>query len=258
EFQIQQLWAAVLDIPAESIGRDDNFLQIGGDSISAIRLVSLARSSYGIALTMASIFGDGRLWRLAATVGSAAAVGAPPSPFSLLPKGRADEILDQASKHCGLSEKQAIEDAYPCTPLQEGLMALAVTQPGSYLTTWVYKLSRHVDVTRFKDAWERTVALCDGLRKRIVLADGGYFQIVVKDDVAWEVWESLGGGGIDSAVDLAVEKTHETDISTGLRLWRYTLTAGADGQNYFVLIGHHAVFDGWSFRLIMQQLRRLY
>lgn len=258
ETQMQQLWASILEVPAESIGRDDNFLQIGGDSISAIRLISLARSSYGITLTMASIFEDARLWRLAATVGSAAAVDAPLPPFSLLPEGRADEILDQASRHCGLSGNQAIEDAYPCTPLQEGLMALAVTQPGSYLTTWVYKLSLHVDVTRFKEAWEQTVALCDGLRTRIILADGGYFQIVLKDDVAWEAWESPEGGGTDSALDLAVEETHKTEISTGSRLWRYALTEVADGQRYFTLIGHHAVFDGWSIGLIMQQLQCLY
>jgi len=261
ETQMQQLWASVLEIPPESIGRDDNFLQIGGDSVSAIRLVSLARSSHGIALTMASIFEDARLWRLAATVGSAAAVGAPPPPpppFSLLPKGRADEILDQALRHCGLSGNQAIEDAYPCTPLQEGLMALAVKQPGSYLTTWMYKLSPHVDVTRFKDAWERTVALCDNLRTRIILADSGSFQIVLRDDVAWEAWELPGGGGIESAVSLTVEETHKTEISTGSRLWRYMLTEGADGQRYFTLIGHHAVFDGWSIGLIMQQLQCLY
>lgn len=258
ETQMQQLWASVLKVPAESIGRNDNFLQIGGDSIAAIRLVSLARSCHGIDLTMASIFEDARLWRLAATVGSAAAISAPPPPFSLLPDGRAADFLDQASRHCGLSENQAIEDAYPCTPLQEGLMALAVKQPGSYLTTWVYKLSPHVNVTRFKDAWERTVALCDGLRTRIILADGCSFQIVLKDDVAWEEWESPEGGGIDSVVDLAVGETHKTEMSTGSRLWRYALTEGADGHRYFILIGHHAVFDGWSVGLIMQQLKCLY
>jgi amino acid adenylation domain-containing protein len=258
ETQMQQLWASILKIPAESIGRDDNFLQIGGDSISAIRLVSVARSSHGIALTMGSIFEDARLWCLAAIAGSAADVGVPLPPFSLLPEGRNDEILDQALRHCGLSGNQAIEDAYPCTPLQEGLMALAAKQPSSYLTTWVYKLCPHADATRFKDAWEQTMALCDSLRTRIILADSGSFQIVLKNDVAWEAWESPGGGRTDAAVDLAVEETHKTEISLGSRLWRYALTEGADRQRYFTLIGHHAIFDGWSIGLIMQQLQRLY
>ena len=252
EAQMQQLWASILEMPAESIGRDDNFLQIGGDSISTIRLVSLARR-HGFALTVTSIFEDARLSRLAAMAGSAVAGVAPP-PFSLLPEGRADELLDQTRRQCGLSEDQAIEDAYPCTPLQEGLMALAIKQPGSYMNTWLYKLSPHVDVTRFKDAWERTVALCVNLRTRIILADGCSFQVVVRDDVAWEAWQSPGGGGVDSAVGEA----HKIEMIPGSRLWRYALTEGADGQRYFTLVAHHAVFDGWSIGLIMQRLQCFY
>ncbi|UNI18388.1 NRPS [Purpureocillium takamizusanense] len=259
ETQMQRLWASVLKVPAESIGRDDNFLQIGGNSISAIRLVSQARDN-GIALTITSIFEDARLWRLATTAGSPAASASPPPPplFSLLLDGRADEVVDQARRQCNLSEDQAIEDAYPCTPLQEGLMALAFTQPGSYMTTWVYKLAPHVDIMRFKHAWEGTVALCVSLRTRIILADGGSLQIVLRDDVSWEAWASQGAGGIDSAIEFAVQQTHKTKIRTGSRLWRYALTEGADGQRYFSLIGHHAVFDGWSIGLTMQSLQCLY
>jgi hypothetical protein len=163
--------------------------------------------------------------------------------------------------HCGLSDKQAIEDAYPCTPLQKGLMALAVKQPGSYLTAWVYKLSRQVDLLRFKDAWERTVALCGGLRTRIItLADGETFQIVVDDDFAWDTWDEPFKSMEDdaAALTLAIEQTHKTDISTGSRLWRYALSGGTDRQKYFTLIGHHAVFDGWSVGLIIEQLQSLY
>jgi amino acid adenylation domain-containing protein len=258
ETQMQQLWAAVLKVPVEWIGRDDNFLQIGGDSIAAIRLISLARS-HGISLEITSIFEDARLWHLAAIASSTVArVALPPPPFSLLPEGYTDELLDQARRQCSLSTDQVIEDAYPCTPLQEGLMALAITQPGSYMTTWVYKLSPHVDLIRFKDAWEQTVTLCVSLRTRIILVDGGSFQIVLRDDVAWEAWESPARGELRSAVDFAVEETHKIEIITGSRLWRYALTERADGQKYFTLIGHHAVFDGWSIGLTMQRLQCLY
>ena len=68
EIQMQQLWASVLKVPAETIGRDDSFLQIGGDSINAIRLVLLARRN-GIVLTVATIFEDARRSSLAAKVG---------------------------------------------------------------------------------------------------------------------------------------------------------------------------------------------
>ncbi|RYP75268.1 hypothetical protein DL771_002488 [Monosporascus sp. 5C6A] len=257
EILMQQMWASILKIPAETIGREDNFLQIGGDSISMIHLVSLARRQHGIALTVASIFEDARLSRVAA-IASSAGVAPPPSPppppLSLLPEGRADELLDQAWRQCGLPDIQAIEDAYPCTPLQEGLMALAIRWPGSYMVRWVYQLSPHVDSARFKDAWERTVALCADLRTRIILADGCSLQVVVKDDVAWEAW----GPPADGQVDSAVEEARKIEMVPGSRLWRYALTQGADGQSYFTLVAHHAVYDGWSIGLILQRLLCFY
>lgn len=45
ERQLQQLWAGVLGIGADSIAAEDSFLCIGGDSVAAMRLVSMARQS---------------------------------------------------------------------------------------------------------------------------------------------------------------------------------------------------------------------
>lgn len=42
EKRLQSIWANVLHIPIDSIGRDDSFLRIGGDSISAIQLMHIA------------------------------------------------------------------------------------------------------------------------------------------------------------------------------------------------------------------------
>ena len=43
ESTLQNLWANILRIPIESIGMDDGFYQLGGDSILAMRLATLAR-----------------------------------------------------------------------------------------------------------------------------------------------------------------------------------------------------------------------
>ena len=40
---LRDLWAEILDMETEDIGKNDSFLQLGGDSISAIQLVTLAR-----------------------------------------------------------------------------------------------------------------------------------------------------------------------------------------------------------------------
>ena len=45
ECRLQLLWAEILNIPAEGIGRDDSFLRIGGDSIAVIHLTIVARDA---------------------------------------------------------------------------------------------------------------------------------------------------------------------------------------------------------------------
>jgi acyl-CoA synthetase (AMP-forming)/AMP-acid ligase II/aryl carrier-like protein len=54
ERQLQELWASVLSIDTSSIGADDSFLRIGGDSIGAMRLVGAARAQ-GLSLTEVTI-----------------------------------------------------------------------------------------------------------------------------------------------------------------------------------------------------------
>jgi aryl carrier-like protein len=65
EIALQSLWSEILHIPKEAIGRDDSFLAIGGDSITAIRLMNAARSQ-GIAITVKDIFRDPRLSSMSA------------------------------------------------------------------------------------------------------------------------------------------------------------------------------------------------
>ena len=52
---LQPLWAKVLQAPQASLGADDNFFQVGGDSIKAIELVTALRE-HGRVLAVSQIF----------------------------------------------------------------------------------------------------------------------------------------------------------------------------------------------------------
>lgn len=66
EFKLRDLWAQILKISPQDISKNDSFLQIGGDSLSAIQLVTLAQQS-SIIVTVASIFADPRLSSIASS-----------------------------------------------------------------------------------------------------------------------------------------------------------------------------------------------
>src|SRR6476620_5908589 len=58
ERQIATLWADALDIAVDDIGRDDDFVLLGGDSLQVYELFVHLRSRYGIAVGLADLFDD--------------------------------------------------------------------------------------------------------------------------------------------------------------------------------------------------------
>ena len=128
-------------------------------------------------------------------------------------------MLRQAREQCQLSSDQIIEDIYPCTPLQEGLMTLTVQQPSSNIVRYVYRLNGQVDVARFKDAWSQTVLHCVNLRTRIVFMDGRMAQVVVRGDACWNFDDHA-----DSVP--AIEDERGTSMGYGSQLFRYALVQG--------------------------------
>lgn len=251
ELVLSFLWAQILRLSPHEIRTSDSFLRLGGDSITAIELVSLAED-YGIFLTPASIMLSPQLDAMAteAELDQNSHTTAP-EPFSLLPTHK-DSILSEIQTMCGLTDDQTIEDAYPCTTLQEGLMALAMKQPGSYITRQVYRLPSHIDVARFKMAWERTIAICGCLRSRIALARNTTIQATINNDVAWENTEK------ESDIRSFVKKTRNIQMSYNTRLCRYGLVQERSGAFYFIWIIHHAVFDGLTARIILDTLHHSY
>ncbi|GKU12482.1 unnamed protein product, partial [Fusarium langsethiae] len=204
---------------------------------------SLARKR-GIEVTVTTIFKDARLCRVAesASFVNGTLFDSDIAPFSLLPLSQ-DDLLGQAREQCGLGSHQTIEDIYPCTPLQEGIMALTATDQGSYTARHVYKIPQNVDVSRFRQAWCQTVQNCVSLRTRIIITAGMTAQVVVKDDLYWYDEDSIDVKG---------------SMTYGSRLCRYSLTTRDDGNTYFTWIMHHAIFDGWAGNLMREQIQSFY
>ena len=74
-----ELWEAMLGI--ENVGRDDDFFELGGDSLAGIRLVNRANDAFDAALRIADLFENPTVATLArAAVASSAAAPAPPIP----------------------------------------------------------------------------------------------------------------------------------------------------------------------------------
>ncbi len=244
EITLQGLWAELLRIDPVSIGADDSFFSKGGDSIKAMRLTSLARSA-GINLIVADIFKYPVLCDMAMAASlDFHEVVAEVNPFALVPAG--ESLIEDAAVVCEVS-KDIIEDAYPCTPLQEGLMELATQQQGAYTAQRVFKIQANIDINRFKSAWAQLVNLHPILRTRIVLSKtSGAIQVVLKEGIHWQPETTL-------SEYLASDKA--SFIKYGSPLARYALDAE---HRHFVWTVHHALYDGHTANVLMEQLEALY
>ncbi|KFY06569.1 hypothetical protein V492_07948 [Pseudogymnoascus sp. VKM F-4246] len=250
EVVLARLWARVLHIGQEmAIGVDDSFFRLGGDSIGAMRLTTLARESE-ILLTVADIFTNPRLEDMAAnSVLLTRAQDFRMEPFMLL-QGRlnADRILKRIQKQYHI-QKDAIEDAFPVTPLQEGLMSLSVKQPGSYMSQITLSLRPEVDIDHFMEAWQVTAERNSVLRSRLAYADFQTVQFVVKEHIDWKT-------GSDLEAYLVNDK--RAKMGLGKPLTRFAIIDTGDDERYFVLTAHHSLYDGWSLMLVMEELDHLF
>lgn len=55
ETLLRELWSKVLQMPSDTISLSDSFFRFGGDSLSAMRLVAIARTT-SCSITVADIF----------------------------------------------------------------------------------------------------------------------------------------------------------------------------------------------------------
>jgi non-ribosomal peptide synthetase component F len=250
ETQMADLWRHVLGLTNdEVIGLDDSFFGLGGDSISAINLTALARENKTV-INVAQIFQNPRLEDMAeAREGIDDSDNDIIQPFSLI--DRSEGVNETANILQDLQQiySRDIEDAFPCGPLQEGLMLLSIKHPGSYMSQIILRLQTHVDIDRFKRAWQSTANRNSILRTRITYVGSQCIQFITEEKLVWRHQSSLEDFLAQDKQDL---------MGHGSPLVRYTIVDNGAYQRYFILTAHHSLYDGWSLMLIMEELDRLY
>lgn len=238
EHQLQKLWAEVLGLHLESISADDSFFRLGGDSIHAMRMVSLAHSQ-DLLLTVADVFASPRLSNQAKLLQSLDAREETIEPFSLL---GTDVDVDQARKDaaslCHVDVSQ-IQDIFPCTPLQEGLLAMTTRRAGDYVAQIERPLQPNVTPEAFKKAWDAVVTATPILRSRMVDLPGrGLVQVVIDEPTQWEPQKPVMG--------------------LGTPLSHVSVHSNAEGITSFSWSVHHVLYDGWSMPLVLKAIERAY
>jgi amino acid adenylation domain-containing protein/non-ribosomal peptide synthase protein (TIGR01720 family) len=254
EVTLARLWAEVLKLSADTVGAEDSFFRLGGDSISAMRLVTASRKQ-GIVLNVANVFAQPKLAAMAATADLISSEELTKQAdmsvvqFELISQTDKRRILEFAAAECSVLPG-SIEDIYPCSRLQEGLISLSTRDPGSYVAQPTYRLPSNVDVSRFKAAWNKVITHEAILRTRIVHNDEfGFLQVVVNEQPDWQTLAYLED----------IKEIHrQLPATPGGPLITYTIVGESTDSPFFIWTAHHAVYDGWSWSTLFNRVESCY
>ncbi len=146
-----------------------------------------------------------------------------------------------------------LEDAYPLTPMQEGMLFHALLAPGSDvdLVQYVFTLRGRVDAPALRRAWERVLDRHSVLRTGFERGEGERPRQVVHRSVQlpWEEadWRGLSAGEQHErlAALLRSDRSRGFDPSRA-PLLRVALARVAESEFRLVWTHHHLLLDGWS------------
>ncbi|SER28292.1 non-ribosomal peptide synthase domain TIGR01720/amino acid adenylation domain-containing protein [Lentzea albida] len=168
--------------------------------------------------------------------------------------------LSQSSLDALVERTPGLVDAYPLSPLQQGMLFHAVESPdsGVYWTQDVRELTGDLDVEAMRAAWQLVLDRHPALRTGFVWS-GEPLQVVVGDvPVPFEVRDWTSVEDPDAAVDelLAEDRARGCDLSTA-PLLRVVVAQGRD-RHWILLAFHHLYADGWSIPLLWDEVTAAY
>lgn len=250
EWQLRDLWAQVLNIEARGIGADDSFFRLGGDSIAAMKLVGAARKA-GVVLAVTDVFRKPRL----AAQAQAQEIVSMSTPEEIRPFSLLGNEADQSTIRKGLSvlcnvKEEVVEDAYPCTQLQEGLMSLNAKRTGDYVFQAVLRLAEGVQLSALRNACSEVVRSTAILRTKIVHHSlFGLVQVICEEGIDWASSDNL-------AEYLENDKAIPMDLGDALS--RFAIVEEPNEKRWLVWTVHHALYDGWSLPLVLDLIGKAY
>lgn len=228
EERVAAVWRTVLSVPA--VVRHDTVTGLGGSSLAATRIAGILRTEFGRQCRVAWVLKDDLATvtrKIAGQDGATACVTSTVGPD------------------------------LPLLPQQAAVLAEAIARPGDlgYNLPVVVETSNQLDVSQVRAALDAVMARHGALRTTMVLrSDRTVCQQVrpgTADPVPLDVLQADG----DRLDDALRGWVRPFDLEAG-PLWRAAIVSGVT-RHALALDVHHIVADGWSLRVLFEEISAL-
>ncbi len=233
------VWADVLSLPEESIGPDDNFFQLGGNSLTAVNLIAAVYRRLSVNLQLSAVFDNPTPRELAKVVENTA-------------RTRPTEINKAESR-----------EYYDLSYNQKRLWILQQMRPETAAYNLVGSISLYeaLEPSTIAAAINLLIQRHDSLRTRIVTLKNAPVQIVEERGHARVTVRDL------SALSPAEQENARREFRLGESsapfdltrspLLRTTLLKLGDHHYELVVNMPHIISDGWSLEVLKDEFERI-
>lgn len=265
--RLRELWANVLNKDAAAISLEDTFLDLGGDSILAIKLVNTCRSA-GLAISIANVLRHqslGDLCRILegdvmgksseADMSTQKHIAREPlsSLGSLATSGFVEEII---CPRVGVSPSE-IQDIVEASPSQMGFIESSILKGRGSTNYFAFHLTGHIDEHRLREACYALVASHTILRTSFVPFKRRLFQVILRSMVP-DFHATQCSDSQQQDIAAAWVKADQLEpVTLGQPMLRFFFLGG-ESESIMVMRLSHAQYDGMSMQILIDDLITLY
>ncbi len=231
EAKLVQIWAQVLRVPL--VGIHDNFFSLGGDSILSIQIIAKAKLA-GIELSLKQLFANQTIAELATVAGTTQALAI---------------------------EQELVTGTLPLTPIQHWFFAQDLAQPHHFNQSFLLTVPSDIKLEFLEQVWQQLLLHHDALRLRFTETDGTWQQIHGHPTQTIEIPCFDLSTVRESELHTEIENTAnslQASLNLSDNLVQVALFKLGDYQARLLIVIHHLVVDGVSWRILLEDLLTAY
>jgi amino acid adenylation domain-containing protein/non-ribosomal peptide synthase protein (TIGR01720 family) len=233
EAKLAQIWAEVLRV--EQVGINDNFFDLGGDSILTLQIVAKANQE-GLRLTPQQLFKHQSIAELA---------------------------LVCVTREIIKAEQEVVIGSVPLTPIQHWFFRQNLPEAHHFNQAVLLEVQQAIAPDILRQSIQYLYIHHDALRLRFEQTESGWQQVIAPPESEVQLtrcdFSTLLAAEQQPAIEAAATKLQASfDLSSGLLIQVALFDLGIHQASRLLIIIHHLAVDGVSWRILLEDLQTVY